>query len=76
MTRKSKGMACEPIKTFSCSFGFQFLCYAFIYLFYFLGQAACVILVPRPGLEPMPPAVEAWSLNYWTAREVLVLTTL
>ena len=30
----------------------------------------CGILVPRPGIEPGPPAVEAWSLNHWTAREV------
>ena len=27
------------------------------------------ILVPRPRMEPMPPAVEAWSPNHWTARE-------
>ena len=30
---------------------------------------ACWILVPRPGIKPAPPAVEARSLNYWTARE-------
>ena len=30
---------------------------------------ACGILAPRPGIEPMPPAVEAWSLNHWTNRE-------
>ena len=28
------------------------------------------ILVPRPGSEHMVLAVEAWSLNRWTAREV------
>ena len=28
------------------------------------------ILVPRPRIEPMPPALEAWSFNHWTAREV------
>ena len=28
------------------------------------------ILVPHPGIEPAPPAVEAWSLNHQTAREV------
>ena len=27
---------------------------------------------PRAGLEPVPPALEAWSLNHWTARVVLV----
>ena len=31
---------------------------------------ACGILVPRPGLEPVPPPVEARSLNHWTGREV------
>ena len=24
-----------------------------------------------PGIEPMAPAVEVWSLNHWTPREVL-----
>ena len=33
-------------------------------------RTACGILVPRPGIEPMPPAVEAQSLNHWTTREV------
>ena len=27
------------------------------------------ILVPWPGIEPMPPVVETWSPNYWAARE-------
>ena len=27
------------------------------------------ILVPRPGIEPAPRAVEAGSLTRWTARE-------
>ena len=29
------------------------------------------ILVPKPQIEPTPPAVEAWSLNHWTTKEVL-----
>ena len=28
------------------------------------------ILLPQPGTEPMPSAVEARSLNHWIAREV------
>ena len=40
----------------------------------FSGEdAACVaggILVPQPGVKP---AVEAWSLNPWTARKSLIL---
>ena len=30
----------------------------------------CEIFIPQPGIEPMPHAAEAWSLNHWTAREV------
>ena len=40
-------------------------------LFFWPHRVACGILVPLPGIEPTPPAVEAWSLNHWTAREVL-----
>ena len=36
----------------------------------FLGCAACRILVPWPGMESLPPAVEVGNLNYWTAREI------
>ena len=35
----------------------------------FLGT--CGILVPRPGMEPAPLAVEARSFNHWAAREIL-----
>ena len=27
------------------------------------------ILVPQPGIEPVPPPVEAWRLSHWTARK-------
>ena len=37
---------------------------------------ACGILVPRPGIEPMPPALEAQKLNHWTAREVPTISFL
>ena len=46
--------------------------YYFI-LFYVLiwpYHAAFGILAPRPGMEPEPPAVEVWSLNHWTTREI------
>ena len=32
---------------------------------------ACGILVPQAGTESKPPALEAWGLNSWTAREDL-----
>ena len=28
------------------------------------------ILVPQPAIPPPTPALEAWSLNHWTTREV------
>ena len=34
------------------------------------------ILLPRPGIEPTPPALEAWGLNDWTTREVPPIITL
>jgi len=32
-------------------------------------HVTCEILLPGWGMEPMPPAVEAWSPNHWTTRE-------
>ena len=42
----------------------------FFCLFVSLHGAASGILVPQPGIEPVPRAVEVRSLNHWTAREV------
>ena len=52
----------------------------FLYLFwlcwvlaaaYGLLVAACMReLVPRPGIEPGPPALGVWNLTHWTTREV------
>ena len=36
----------------------------------FILLAAHGILVLQPGIEPMHPALEARSLNHWTAKEV------
>ena len=33
------------------------------------GSPACEILILWPGIESIPPAVEAWSTNQWTSRE-------
>ena len=53
----------------------------FYYYYYFLIKKNCLatlhgmwILVPGPGIEPAPPALEAWSVNQWTAREVPPIT--
>ena len=42
----------------------------FFFLFFWARHAACRILVPPPGFEPAPPAVEAQSPNHWTVRQV------
>ena len=42
----------------------------FFFFFFWPRRVACAILVPRPGIEPTPPEVEAQSLNHWTIREV------
>ena len=34
------------------------------------------IPVPWPGIQPMPPALEAESPNHWTPREILNLKVL
>ena len=36
---------------------------AFFFFFFGSSYTACGILVPQPGIEPNPPAVEAQSLN-------------
>ena len=46
--------------------------YLFIYLLTYLET--CGILVQQPRIKTMPPALQALSLNHWTAREVLNLS--
>ena len=40
------------------------------HVLYFILFWPCGILVPQPGIKPMSPVLEAWSLNHWTTREV------
>ena len=55
--------------TLHYSQGFYFTSF---HLFFWPHHMACRILLPQPGTEPMPPAVEAQGLNNWAAREVLI----
>ena len=61
--------------------GFIFLCatnafLVWIFFFFFIYLASpdlsCSMwdLVPWRGIEPVPPALEAQSLNHWASREV------
>ena len=41
-----------------------FHCYS-VQIFFFSGLEPCGILAPQSGFEPLPPIVEALSLNQW-----------
>ena len=47
-------------------------CFVIIFFFFWLCSMACQILVPWRGIKPVSRAVEAWSPNYWAARELPV----
>ena len=50
---------CEPFfKVF-----IEFVKHCFCFMFWFFGTEACRILVPRPGIEPVPPALEGKVLT-------------
>ena len=40
------------------------------FIIHFLALRHVEILVPQPGIKPMPSPLEARSLNHWTTREV------
>ena len=48
----------------------------FLFFSFWLHNVARGILVPRPGIEPGSPEVEARSPNHWTACEVPILSYL
>ena len=39
-----------------------------LFLFFCSHQATCGVLVPQPGIEPVPPEVEVWNPNHWTRK--------
>ena len=46
------------------------------FFFFWWCHASYGILVLLPGIRPRPPAVEAWSSNNWTTRELPMLSIL
>ena len=47
----------------------------FIYnIFFWPCQGVCGILVPRPEIEPVLPAVEVQSFSLWATREFSIYT--
>ena len=58
---------CEP-REFTSNL-YKDISLLFTYLFVWPHYVLCGILVPPPGMEPMPPAVETRSPNHCAARE-------
>ena len=44
--------------------------YFIIFKIFWPCYAAHGIFIPWAGIEPRPPALEAWNLNHWTVRQV------
>ena len=63
----------EAASEFSKGTSSLFFSLLFNFIFFFLRLVTCRILVPWPGIKSWPPALGAWSLNYWTTGEVLGL---
>ena len=71
--KKELGTKWIPYNHIICTsdfYEFKLLYWGYFFKTFWLHHAACGILVPQPGMEPEPPAVEAWSLNCWITREV------
>ena len=51
-------------------FSLYFLVFFYFFFGIFLHCAACGILLPLPGIEPVSPAMEVQNFNHWASREV------
>ena len=40
-----------------------------VFFFFWLFHVSCGISIAQPGIQPLSPPLEAWSLTHWTARE-------
>ena len=45
----------------------------FIFIFSWTQRAGYGILVPWPGIKPVPFASEVWSLNHWITRDIPIM---
>ena len=45
-------------------------CFCFMFCFVFLGQEACGVSAPRPGIKLALPCMGRQNLSHWTAKEV------
>ena len=59
------------VSDLECKGDIFILRFIFIYLFGCVSLGCSMWdLVPWPGIKPGPPALEAWTLGFWTTREV------
>ena len=54
-------------------FFLSYILFYIIIIIIWLCCTTCGILLPQPGIEPVPPAVEMWSLNHRATKEVPTL---
>ena len=54
----------------------SFLLFLVFFLAVLRGMWESRILVPWPGIEPVPPAVEVRSPNHWTTKESLYMMSI
>ena len=69
LKNKVRGLACLNVKINYIVTVDEILCDFFVC--YSPHLHAIQILIPWYGIEPVYPALEVLSLNYWTAKEVL-----
>ena len=55
---------------FRCSLGRCYLALLFVFI---PDHEVCGILLPQPGIKPVPPVVEAPSRIHWSTREAPIL---
>ena len=71
MKVKERWRNCSRLKETNSVYQLHTTCNS-AFFFFFLSwphRTSCGLLVPPPGIEPTPPALEAQSLNHWTTRE-------
>ena len=69
LTQKVRSLAMSPMSSIQGQFVLWLT--TVLFLFFFLPyHLAYGILVPQPGIEPMPPDLGAQSLNHWTTKEI------
>ena len=73
---KNARNTCKVMYIFKMHMTKNFMVLVLEFFFSWPHRVAYMILVPQPGIEPMPSSVGVLSLNHWIAREVLFVVLL